>query len=262
MRRVIPGPLLSTIADTVADLETHATLDSLFIYAEAFGGQPPGSKQTKALEWLRVTNKMHSDPMVVAGKIIENYMENPNAKYSEAKEKINTVLALQCLQYVNGGRIVPLAGLPSISLEQHLRKHRLDEMTEEFNRALKNVDVSPREAASAASNILETLFKVYIEDENLEKPSKQEMKTLWGIVKNHMGFNPSTIEDQDLQKVLTGLASIVDGIGSFRTHASSAHGAGRKHYNLEPRHARLVINSSHTIAHFILESWAKRKAKQ
>jgi hypothetical protein len=261
MTRVIPGPLLSTIANAAAGQETQASLDSLFIYAEAFGDPPLGSKQTKALEWLRVTNKIHSDPMAVAGKIIENYMENPHTEYSEVREKINTVLVSQGLQYVTGGHIVPLAGLPSISLEQHLRQHHLDVMTEEFNRALKNVDVSPREAASAASNILETLFKVYIEDEGLAKPVKQDMKSLWAIVRNHMGFDPSILEDQDLQKVLTGLASIVDGIGSFRTHASSAHGAGRKYYKLEPRHARLVINSSHTFAHFILESWAKKKAK-
>jgi hypothetical protein len=73
-----------------------------------------------------------------------------------------------------------------------------------------------------------------------------------------LGFDPSLVEDQDLQMILTGLISVVDGIGALRTHASSAHGAGRKTYRLEPRHARLAVHSAHTVALFILESWSKK----
>ena len=45
----------------------------------------------------------------------------------------------------------------------------------------------------------------------------------------------------------------------LRTHASSAHGAGRRRYNIEPRHARLAVHAAHTIGLFVLESWAKRQ---
>ncbi|MEO9946799.1 abortive infection family protein [Paraglaciecola sp.] len=48
---------------------------------------------------------------------------------------------------------------------------------------------------------------------------------------------------------------------SARTHASSAHGEGRKVYNLKPRHARLAINSAHTVALFVLETWDERRKK-
>ena len=113
---------------------------------------------------------------------------------------------------------------------------------------------------SAASNILESLCKVYIDDEGLDKPAKQDLKPVWAIVRKHLGFDPSQIEDQDPQTILTGLISIVDGIGALRTHASSAHGAGRKSYKLEPRHARLAIHSAHTVALFVLESWKKKRA--
>ncbi|MFA5371010.1 MAG: abortive infection family protein [Sideroxydans sp.] len=65
-------------------------------------------------------------------------------------------------------------------------------------------------------------------------------------------------KDQDLQTVLSGMISIVEGIGALRTHASSAHGAGKKSYKLEPRHARLAIHSAHTVALFILESWQRK----
>ncbi|MFT6835524.1 MAG: hypothetical protein ACJA0H_001564 [Francisellaceae bacterium] len=46
--------------------------------------------------------------------------------------------------------------------------------------------------------------------------------------------------------------------GNARTHASSAHGEGRKLYNLKPRHAKLAIHSAHTLALFVLETWDKK----
>ncbi len=67
-------------------------------------------------------------------------------------------------------------------------------------------------------------------------------------------------KDEDILKIISGVLSVVDGISSLRTHASSAHGAGVKTYTLEPRHARLAIHSSHTIALFLLESWNKKQA--
>lgn len=90
-------------------------------------------------------------------------------------------------------------------------------------------------------------------------PAKQDLRTVWTVVRKHLGFDPSTIEDDDLQKILSGLISITDGIGSLRTHASSAHGAGKTSYKIEPRHARLAIHASHTVTLFILESWQKNE---
>jgi Abortive infection C-terminus len=53
---------------------------------------------------------------------------------------------------------------------------------------------------------------------------------------------------------VTGLLAIVEGIGTLRTHASSAHGAGKTTYRLEPRHARLAIHAAHTVVLFSLET--------
>ena len=92
-----------------------------------------------------------------------------------------------------------------------------------------------------------------------KSPAKQDLKGIWNVVRKDLGFDPGVVEDQDLRRILSGLLSIVEGIGALRTHASSAHGAGKKSYNLEPRHARLAIHSAHTAALFILKSWEKRR---
>lgn len=267
MRRTIPSPLLSVCAEICSRRETHATLDSLFAYAGAPGDPPEGSKPVKALEWLRRTNKDESvQPLDVLGRLIENYLDTEPDPMGfnfdqETKDRVKLTRTLgQCeLQYVRGGKIIGSLGAPSRTLEEFIRDRDIVSIDLEFNRALSNVDSDPREAVSAASNIIESLCKVYIHDEGLEAPAKQDLKPVWTIVRKHLGFDPGQVEDDDLKTILSSLIGIVEGIGALRTHASSAHGAGKKPYKLEPRHARLAIHSAHTVALFVLESWSKKR---
>ena len=120
------------------------------------------------------------------------------------------------------------------------------------------MDSSPREAVSAASNILESICRVYIEENQLNMPNKKDLKNLFDVVRKSLNINREAVEDEDLKRIISGIISVVDGIASLRTHSSSAHGAGIKQYNLRPRHARLAIHSAHTIGLFILESWKEK----
>lgn len=266
--RKIPAAVLSVCAEIVSNRETHATLDSLFTYAGAPGEPPPGSKPAKAQAWLRITNKDESlRPLDVLGRLIENYMEAPldldktwDQERLNERERIRKVLEQCELQYIKGGKVVGSLGAVSRTLEEFIKDRDLVSIDAEFNRALSNVESNPREAVSAASNILESVCKVYIAEEGLEMPAKQDLKPVWSIVRKHLGFDPSTVEDQDLQQILSGLISVTEGIGALRTHASSAHGAGKTSYKIEPRHARLAVHSAHTVTLFILESWRKRKS--
>jgi Abortive infection C-terminus len=243
-------------------------MDNLFMYAGTPGDPPEGSKPAKALAWLRLLNKDRSTkPLAVLGKIIETYMEETldplgawDSSKLEDRERILKTLHECGLQYVKGGMVTGALGAPSRTLEAFIKERDTASIDHEFNRALENVESNPREAVSAASNILESICKVYIAEEGLEMPAKQDLKPVWTIVRKHLGFDPSLIEDQDLQQVLSGMISVVDGIGALRTHASSAHGAGKKSYRLEPRHARLAVHAAHTVALFILESWKSKSA--
>jgi hypothetical protein len=165
------------------------------------------------------------------------------------------------LVYINGGIISDGTSASSRSLSEFIKGRDIPSIEAEFNRALENVNSEPREAVSAACNILESIFKVYIADEGLPKPLKQDLQNVWKVVRGDLGFDTKLVQDNDLKRVLSGILSIVDGIGAFRTHASSAHGEGRKLYKLKPRHARLAINSAHTIALFVLETWDEKRSK-
>ncbi|HFQ5441320.1 TPA: abortive infection family protein [Vibrio vulnificus] len=277
MKKNIPAPVIAVIADNLPTFESHASIDNLFLFADAPSDPPEGSKSVKVNAWLRQVNKECEHPLHILGKIIEPYMELPEPPESPSffgtplqvtdpkqvfKTQLEKVLSRCNLVYISGGIVSDGTSPTSKALSELIKGRDIPSIDAEFERALSNVNTEPREAVSAACNILESIFKVYIEDEELEKPQKQDLQNVWKVVRNDLGFNTNTLEDNDLKKIMSGILSVVDGIGAFRTHASSAHGSGRKVYNLKPRHARLAIHSAHTIALFVLETWDERKSKK
>ncbi|HDY7790868.1 TPA: abortive infection family protein [Vibrio vulnificus] len=273
MRKDIPAPVIAVLSDNLSALETHASLDNLFLYADAPGEPPEGSKTVKVQAWLRHINKESDEPLKVLGKLIETYMELPKQEEEdvflwgtnvknhkkEFKEKLESILSQCNLTYITGGIVSDGSSAPSRSLSDLIKGRDIPSIEAEFTRALANVNSEPRESVSAACNILESIFKVYIADEQLDRPQKQDLQNVWKVVRGDLGFDPKLVQDSDLKRVLSGILSIVDGIGAFRTHASSAHGEGRVMYNLKPRHARLAIHSAHTIAMFVLETWDEKR---
>jgi hypothetical protein len=161
---------------------------------------------------------------------------------------------------VSGGTIIGgSVGVPVRTLGYVLRNRDLGGLEKEIERALANVVKDPGTGVTAACSMIESLCKIYIEDEQLTAPSKATIKDLWRVVASDLGFDPASTEDDDVKRVLSGMTSIIDGVGAFRTHAGSAHGRGRKPYRVEPRHARLAIHAAHTICTFLVETWDKKK---
>lgn len=243
------------------------------MYANAPGDPPEGNKLAKAQAWLRrVNNDGEADSLAVIGKLIEEYMEpplgpdsifggpaEPNQFQQIRIDKIQASLKRANLTYVNGGQISHMSGTPTRSLSELIAKLDYASVDEEFERAVRNIEANPREAVSAACNILESVFKTYIEENRLAMPRKQDLQAVWKVVRSDLNLDPSMLEDRDLQEIVSGLFATINGIGALRTHASSAHGAGVKSYKLKPRHARLAIHASHTLATFVLETWQERK---
>jgi hypothetical protein len=241
MRRLIPSSLISVVADAVSDSETHASLNSLFLYAEVPGDPPPGSKHTKALEWIRRINKDETvaDPLAIIGRLIEGYLEAPleeENSWDEFKIKRNNrilkALAQSDLQYIKGGKLVGSLAAPSQTLQEIIRGRDLTAINHEFDRAYENVEKEPREAVSAACNILESVCKTYIEDEKLDMPAKQDLQPVWSVVRKNLGFDPAQIADRDLQEILSGLIAVVSWKKELPSGipACSASGTCRAYY--------------------------------
>jgi hypothetical protein len=153
------------------------------------------------------------------------------------------------------------SALPARSLQQVLKDRDLAAVDKEFERSLVHVESDSPAAITAACAILESLFKIYIEENQLDMPRKESLQPLWQIASKHIGFDPASVVDDDVKKILSGMTSVVDGIGSLRTHAGTAHGRSNRAYRIQARHARLAIHASHTLVGFFLETWDERKRR-
>jgi len=263
----LPVPVCSVVGSVLGNyMYHHKTLENLFYQAGATGEVPEGNCVVKCQSWLKRMHKDVADPTAVLGKILEEFMEVDNPykvdDQTAGRKSITEVLARHALSYRHGGFILGAqSALPTKSLTQVLKDRDLGQVDKEFERALANLEPDPPASIAAASSILESLFKVYIEDHGLDLPTDQSLKPLWKTASKHIGFDPSALADEDLKKILSGLNSIVDGIASLRTHASTAHGQGKRPYRVQVRHARLAIHASHTLVNFFLETWDERKKK-
>ena len=139
MRQLIPAHVIAAVSEVVADAETHATRDRLFMYGGAPGDPPLGSKPAKTQEWLRRVNKDESvQPLDVLGRIIEGYMEadleHPSfgEYHKKRKDLIERALARAELTYVRGGRVTGVLATPSRTLEDLIRGGDLVALDEEF----------------------------------------------------------------------------------------------------------------------------------
>jgi hypothetical protein len=264
----LPIPVCSIVGDVLGSyFYSHGRLNRLFYEAGAVGEVPEGNCVQKCQTWLK---RMHSDlphPSAVLGKVLEEFMEVDSSfkpeEQNAGRQKITDVLGRHGLSYHTGGLILgATTALATKSLKQVLKDRDLSGVDKEFERALANVDKDPPAAITAASSILESLFKVYIEDNNVaEIPGDQSLKPLWKAASKHLGLDPAAVEDDDLKKILAGMISLVDGIASLRTHTGSAHGQGRRSYRPQARHARLAVNASHTLVAFFIETWDERKRR-
>ena len=259
----VPVPVCSIVGEILGStVYNHRKLETIFYEAGARGSVPEGNCVVKCQTWLKRLHTEADNPLAVLGKLIEEFMEVDVEYYTtqdDDRKRISEVLAKFGLSYRQGGIVYgQRTASPTRSLQQQLRDRNIFAIDDEFARCLENVDSDPRAATTAASSILESLFKVYIEDNGLDLPSKQTIIPLWRVVSKHLGVEPSVVEDEDLKKILSGLTSIVDGIGSLRTHIGSAHGRGRRTYRLQPRHARLTVHASHTLVGFLLDTWDAR----
>ena len=247
---------------------SHRLINNLFIEKGAPGDPPIGNCGQKCQQWLtRASDDGHVDAYGLLGGVLEKFMEadivhnyqNMEALES-ARERVRSILARHGLSYHGGGKIIGAkSGLATRSLENILRARDLTALETEFNRALSYVDTDPPACITAACAIIESLCKVYIEDEKLQAPSEQTIKPLWKVVQGHLGLDPSQMADDDIKRILSGLTSVIDGIGALRTHTGSAHGRGRRPYKLLSRHARITLNSAHTVAVFLIETWDAKK---
>lgn len=258
----IPNSVIGAVASVIsAYYYSHTALNSLFMESGAPGDIPPGNCETKCAAWLRRCNDDPSvDALAVLGQVIQKFMDQGPSEWrpeiAEGQRRIRENLARNQLNYqVNG--FVTLAGASPATkaLADFLNAGDFASIEAEFKRAIRQLDRDPHAAITAACSIIEALCKTYIETFELEMPANKSVIPLWRVIQGHLRLNiDSTLRD-DQERVLQGLASIIDGVGASRSHIGSAHGRGINPPKITVPEARLAVNAAHSLVFFVMELW-------
>lgn len=261
----IPNSVIGAVSSVLGNYYySHSKLNSLFMESGAPGDVPEGNCETKCSRWLKRCNNDPSiiDPLTILGRTIQPFMddEHPNERRQRGQERIRSALAKNQLAYHLNGVITHAGTTPAAeTLADFFKKGDFVSIRAEFARAISNVESDPHAAITAASAIIEALCKTYIETHGLEMPTTQTIIPLWKATQNALGLNPDRLLGDDQKQILSGLTSIINGIGSLRTHIGSAHGRGITPPSINSSDARLAINSAHTLVTFAMERWHSKQ---
>jgi len=132
----------------------------------------------------------------------------------------------------------------------------LDTVMDDLQRARDFLDDDPEDSITAACSLLESLCKSILIELNEELPSKKSIKPLFSHTTKVLNLDAGRSDlSEDAKKVLSGLAGVIDGIGSLRTHAGDAHGREKGTKRVDARIAKLAVNSASAGAIFLIETW-------
>jgi hypothetical protein len=263
---MIPMAVIALLARMFAKHYTRTQFENVFYHSGTTTENPNSSNKLQtATDWLKMINRTESQRAIsILGKLLEDYFEGSpfqGESLESDRDLMHKTLNENGLRYVRGGTVVSaLSSGATKTVESLIRDGEFPAVLDEFTRATHNVETEPREAASAAANILEAICKEYIvQHSHLEMPARKDLSRVFDVVRKDLGFDPASIEDDDLRQILTGMFGTVNGIAALRTHASSAHAQNttKRQYRLAPRHARLAVSAAHTVLAFILETWAE-----
>jgi hypothetical protein len=134
----------------------------------------------------------------------------------------------------------------------------------EIARALPSINSDPEDAVTAACSLIEAVCRSILLELGLQLPPKRDVDGLLKAVQEPLGLSPGRANipaeiEQDVRQILSGFTSVVKGIGALRTHGGDAHGREKGFRRIDPRIARLALNSASSAALFLIETWETKQ---
>ena len=138
-----------------------------------------------------------------------------------------------------------------------------DTVSRDLERALKSAEQDPEDAVTSACSTVESVCRSILLELQQPLPEKKDIKGLFNAIKRPLAISSDRTDlDQliadDVRKILSGLATVVEGVGALRTHGGDAHGRERGYLRIDARIARLAIHAASTVALFLIETWQRK----
>jgi hypothetical protein len=155
--------------------------------------------------------------------------------------------------------VPPPVDHPARALADYLQASGSATCREDFARALDAISTDPGSAVGLACTTMESICKAILDGLGVPFPSDESLQSLMKEVAKKLNLSPDAHADEDIKRVLGGLANVAAGLAVLRTKYSTFHGKGQRQYRLGTRHARLAINSLAAAGQFLLETYVEQR---
>lgn len=126
-----------------------------------------------------------------------------------------------------------------------------------WRKALERMTSDPEGAITAARSLLESVLKHILDERKLVYTDKADLPELYRLVSKELNLAPDQYTEETFKKILGGVTSVVNELGSLRNRLGDAHGKGKGGVKPAPRHAELAVNLAGSIALFLVETTKK-----
>jgi len=209
---------------------------------------------------------------VIANVIDPRYYVRSPEKLNDVVEHLNKFLLSDGWEiFVNDERpelrVRGASGSVITSFSHKAAVLNFDTVHRDIKRTLESADKDPEDAVTAACSILESVCRSILCELRLPLPAKKDIDGLIKAVQQPLDLSPgrkdlNPLIENDVRQILGGLTTAVLGIGALRTHGGDAHGRERGYGRIDARIARFAINSSSTLALFLIETWERKFRRQ
>ena len=133
-----------------------------------------------------------------------------------------------------------------------------------IRRIENSIDDDPALAIGAAKELVESTCKTILDSKGVpyakDSDLSELMKATTKILKLTPDDIPAVAKGSDLiKRTLHSLASVVGSIAELRTLYGTGHGKSGKAKGLQPRHARLVVGATSSLATFLWDTFEDRR---
>lgn len=148
-------------------------------------------------------------------------------------------------------------------LESTVASLDIPNLKSQISRIKASIDDDPALAIGTAKELIETTCKTILSDYGVDTSDNMEISKLIKETRKNLGLVSESIPNsvkgvESIQRILSNLGAITQGLSELRNLYGSGHGKHGKSRGLSPRHARLAVGAASTLSIFLLETHEER----
>lgn len=191
--------------------------------------------------------------------LIRHYELSLMKENDEAYHKDRAVAYKKCRSILDRVCNTTIAIAPTEILKKAFES---DYISAQIDLMVKMQNENPTEAIGKAKELIESCCKTILEKERCNVDKDWDIPKLIDETFKLFGITPKQISDEtkgakSIKQILGNLKAIAQGISELRNLYGSGHGKASSFTALEPRHARLAVGSSITLAIFLWDSYER-----